>query len=282
MQTNGYSNSLPKILSNNGYKTSFFHENYGSFYNRDKLHKNIGFDNLYFLYDMDDVKSDNYNDAQFASNDLLYEKLVSKDEKFMSFFITISGHGPYTGNKYCEKDMTQKECFSSLAKKTDNFLKILLERLEKDGLLDDTIIVLYTDHHSYAYKYTEEDLSIFEKVDPAYKVKTIPFVIYNPNIGHKDFKDIYFNDIDMVPTLLNLFGIKYNPDYYIGRDVFSKDRKNLAMFTDLTWYDGKVYSGNKWEDLSTEEYKKNTEYVSDKVKLSEMIISNNYFKSIKE
>ena len=282
MNTNNYSNSLPRMLSKNGYTTASLHENYGSFYNRDKLHKNIGFDNSYFLYDMKNIEPDRYNDAQFASNDLLYEKLVSKDKKFMSFFITISGHGPYTGNKYCESSMNQKECFSTLVKKTDNFLKILLERLKKDGLLDDTIIVLYADHHSYSYKYTQEDLKIFDKVDPSYKVKPIPFVIYNPKIGHKEFKDIYFNDIDMVPTLLNLFGVKYNPDYYLGRDVFSKAHKNIAMFTDLTWFDGKVYSGNRWEDLSSEEYKKNTEYVNDKVKLSEMIISNNYLNNIKE
>ncbi len=282
MNKNNYNNSLPRMLSKNGYTTTSLHENFGSFYNRDKLHKSIGFDNSYFLYDMVKIKPIYYDDAQFASNDELYEKLVSKDNKFMSFFITISGHGPYTGNKYCDDDMDQKECFSSLIKKTDNFLKILLERLEKDGLLDDTILVLYSDHHSYSYKYTQEDLKVFEKVDPSYKVKTIPFIIYNPNIGHKDFKNIYFNDIDIIPTLLNLLGIKYNPDYYIGRDVFSKDRKNIAMFSDLTWYDGKVYSGNRWEDLSTEEYKKNTEYVNDKVRLSEMIISNNYLNNIEE
>ncbi|MBR1385434.1 MAG: LTA synthase family protein [Bacilli bacterium] len=281
INTNYYSNSLPETLNKEGYKTASFHENRGSFYNRDKLHKSIGFTDSYFLYDMKNIKKEGYDDSQFASNDLLYEKLAPDDGKFMSLFVTISAHGPYVDNKYCSKEMNQKECFSSLAKRTDNFLKILLDRLEQDGKLDDTVIVLYTDHHSYAYNYTDEDLALFKEIDQAHKVKHIPFVIYNSQLEHKDFEDIFVNDIDIVPTMLNLLGIKYNPDNYVGRDIFSDEHKNIELFSDYTWYDGEVYSGNSGLDLSKEEYQKNTEYTKDKITLSDMIISNNYYKNIK-
>ena len=40
-----------------------------------------------------------------------------------------------------------------------------------------------------------------------------------------NWEDDRVNDIDIVPTIINLFGIDYDPNNYIGTDVFSKYHK---------------------------------------------------------
>ncbi len=48
---------------------------------------------------------------------------------------------------------------------------------------------------------------------------------------------------DILPTLLNMLGIEYNPMNYIGEDVFSKYHDNFIWFSD-----GSVISSNKVND----------------------------------
>ena len=282
MNTNDYKYSLPNMFKNDGYKANSMHENNGVYYNRDKLHKALGFDNSYFLYDIL-KKPKIYNDAQMIANEELYKKLVFPDDKFMSLMITIAAHGPYDNtNGYCRKlgDHSEIECFKYLAKRTDDLFGVLLKKLERDNLLDDTVIILYTDHQSYAYNYPEDYLNSLPKVDEKHNIKAVPLVMYNPKLKAKSFDDVLVNDIDLVPTILNLWDIDYNPDNYLGIDLFSDNHKNLILFSDYSWYDGEKNSSNKGIDNTTKEYKYNTAYTKDKVDLGKMIISNNYYKML--
>ena len=124
-------------------------------------------------------------------------------------------------------------------------------------------------------------LEEFKQVDEQWKIKTIPFIIYNPSLTHTSFDDVLVNDVDIVPTILNLYGIEYNPNNYLGQDLFSNSHKNLIIFKDQNWYDGTTYSGNKSIDKNSEEYKSNFEYVKDKIDLGNMILSNNYYSKVK-
>ena len=77
----------------------------------------------------------------------------------MSFIITYSPHSPYTYEKIeCTTnlddikgiypDITNEEylCGFSAARETDNMFKLLLEKLKEDNLLEDTVIVAFSDH----------------------------------------------------------------------------------------------------------------------------------------
>ena len=247
IQKNKYSNSIPSTFANYGYDVSYIHENSGVYYNRSVLMKAMGFPNSYFLYDyLDDA--DHNNDIQLSENDDVYNKIVNdKKGKFMTFITTIIGHGPYVNNIPCSADavamQSELACFKYLANNTDEFLKILMDRLKEDKLLDDTVIVLFTDHYAYTYSYTEEELkNTYPRVDKKYNIKNLPFIIYSSNIKHKEINNILVNDVDILPTLFNMFGIEYNPNEYVGTDVFAKYHRNLVMFTDYSWYDGKIYS----------------------------------------
>ena len=282
---NNYDYSLPNMFNSKDYKTSSIHENYGTYYNRQKLHSLLGFDESYFLKDItEDLKE--FDDEQLAAKDEFYRMIVPKNEdKFMSLIVTISGHGPYdSSNDSCAKAKRTKndlDCLNYLANRTDKMIETLIKKLDKEGILEDTVLILYTDHQAYSLNYPEEYLNSLPTIDSNHNIKAIPFVIYNKGTtDSKSFDNILVNDIDMVPTILNLFDIDYDPDNYIGVDLFSKDHKNLILFSDYTWYDGNIYSGNKDVDNTTEDYKANSEYTADKINLNSMILSNNYYKSV--
>lgn len=278
-----YTYSLPNMFNNNGYVTNSMHANSGSYYNRQELHRLLGFNNSYFIKDMNkNGKYVLYNDSQMIDYNELYSKIIPQDkEKFMSFIITITPHGPYDEtNTICNENnhnSSQKDCFNYLAEDTDKFIDHLVKKLDNDGLLDDTIIVLYTDHPAYAYDYPEAYLNSLKQIDKNKKIKSIPFVIYNPNLEAKVFNNLIINDTDIVPTLLNMFGIEYNSDDYLGVDMFSSNHKNLALFTDGSWYDGNIYSANQNIDTNTKNYRTNSQYVMDKLELNKMILSNHYY-----
>ena len=278
---NEYDYSLVNLFKQAGYSTNSMHSNFGSYYNRQQLHSVLGYEHSYFLQDMSN-QYELYNDPQLVDNDDLYNKIIPHDQdKFMSYIVTITPHGPYDDtNEFCTKanhDSSQTDCFNYLAGDTDKFVDHLLKRLENDDLLKDTVIVFYTDHPAYAYDYPKDYLNSLKTIDEQKHIKAVPFVIYSQDLGYKSFDNLLFSDIDIVPTLLNMFGIDYNPDDYLGVDLFSKDHMNLSIFTDHTWYDGNVYSGDLEVDTSTESYRNNTQYVNDKLELNSMILSNHYY-----
>lgn len=276
INNNTYSNSLPNMFYNNDYITNSVHENYGKYYNREVMHQKFGFENRYFLYDI--METTYLYDPQIIQTEEIYQGITSQTDPFFSYIITISAHGPYTNNDRCTYDLDNADeltCLNYLSSLTDKMLAELLDKLEEDKLLEDTVIILFSDHYPYAYSFTEEDLANLEQIDESYQIRNIPFIIYAEDIESQEITTL-FNDVDIVPTILNLFGIEYEPSEYVGVDVFSSEHKELIFLSDYTWYDGEIYSGNYSGEI-TDQYIANTEYMTTRLELTKMIISNNYY-----
>ena len=279
INNNTYTNSIPNMFNKLGYSTQSVHENNGKYYNREILHKNIGFKNSYFLYDI----LDNYEmlyDPQIIEISDIYQNVISKElEPFYSYIVTISAHGPYTNNYRCNRDLEsghdEFSCLSHLSNLTDKMLEELLLKLEEDNLLENSVIVLFSDHYPYAYSFNDEELEKLEKIDSTYQIRNIPFIIYADGIESQEINTL-LNDVDILPTILNLFGIEYDPNTYVGVDIFSENHRNLIYLSDYSWYDGKIYSGNL-NNKDTNEYQDYYEYVTNRLKLNRMIISQNYY-----
>ena len=266
--SNKYPQSIPNVFNNSGYNTISMHQNTCDFYDRCVLHSNEMFNNSYFLLDMD--KNININDdLQLVNNDEYYNLIVPKDgNKFMSYIITMAAHGPYDDKNICNNHPTSKDCFEYLSSNTDAFIGRLIERLKEDNLFDDTVIVLYTDHQSFTFDYPKSYLKTLKNIDGNYNIKAIPFIIYSNDIKNENF-DMLVNDIDLGPTIFNLFGIDYDHNHYLGVDVFSKDHRNLLMFSNNAWYDGKNYGSG----LNFENY----HYTYKILSISDYIIYDNYY-----
>ena len=111
----------------------------------------------------------------------------------------------------------------------------------------------------------------------------MPFIIYNNGEQAKTFSKTA-STFDILPTLANLFDLDYDPRYYMGKDLFSKE-ETIVLFPNGDWVtDSAIYfaSQSKYEALDPmvdDEYIKRTnKIVSDKFTASNNTLVKNYFK----
>ena len=261
---NNFSYSLANLFKNEGYVVNSFHRTDGYVYNRDKMHLSFGY-NKYHNYEKMEIKTKNMDlDSHIIIDG--YDKIISK-EKFMSYIITYSPHPPFAYEKIeCSKNLEEikkitnetdeeKLCALSAARETDNMFKELLERLESDGILEDTVIVAFSDHPNHLYLNSNEN----EPLN-----KTI-FFIYNSEIKKHNIEKIS-SSINILPTVVNLFDLD-NKFIYPGYDVLNTNEE-YVFFRDYTYYDGK-------------EIKSATKEMIEDVDYSSNILISDYYKSDK-
>lgn len=270
---NDFKYSLPNMFKEEGYCVNSFHMNRPTFYERVNMHQQMGFEKYNSFYDYAGKFVD--VDSEILDYDNIYHDIV-KDEKFFSFIITYSAHLPYDSSnrtcreymqdKFYDKDDYETSCFKSALYDTDLFIKKLIEKLEADNKLNDTVIILYGDHLAYAY-----NKRVLMGGNEIYDLNKGIYMIYNPKLAGKKINTLN-TTIDMTPTIANLFALEqYNPNNYLGVDVFNKKANHLAYFADYNWYDGKIYSA----DLQDGIYRANKKYINDNNSYVEKLIDYN-------
>ena len=92
--------------------------------------------------------------------------------------------------------------------------------------------------------------------------------------------------MNVLPTILNLFNLYINPNYYIGEDVLDPDYMGYVFFNDYSWYDGKRYVNSEGEIVkglpTTDEYiNMISEKINNLIKKNDEVLKVNYFKVLK-
>lgn len=263
---NSFPYSMANMFKNQDYVVNAFHMNSGEYYSRQTNYSNWGYDKYYGLLDINDYKDKSYTLDRELINDVTFqEKMFPKDSKFVDYLITYSNHLPFTNTKGVCKllydmemdlddtvdtgeesssmfvQLTEEECIRKQAHETDYMMELLLKKLTELNLIDDTVIVVFTDH----YLYTVEDKTILDKYKNTSNnlINKTPFFIWQNNMKRTNIKEVT-SQLNILPTTLNLFGINYNPNYYIGSDALSQNYKGIVFFSDYSWYDGNIYVEN--------------------------------------
>ena len=263
---NSFPYSMANMFKNQDYVVNAFHMNSGEYYSRQTNYSNWGYDKYYGLLDINDYKDKSYTLDRELINDVTFqEKMFPKDSKFVDYIITYSNHLPFTNTKGVCKllydmemdlddtvdmgeesssmfvQLTEEECIRKQAHETDYMMELLLKKLTELNLIDDTVIVVFTDH----YLYTVEDKTILDKYKNTSNnlINKTPFFIWQNNMKRTNIKEVT-SQLNILPTTLNLFGINYNPNYYIGSDALSSNYKGIVFFSDYSWYDGNIYVDN--------------------------------------
>jgi arylsulfatase A-like enzyme len=98
---------------------------------------------------------------------------------------------------------------------TDNHVGEVISRLEKEGILDSTLIVFMTDHgisHARGKQFLYDEGT------------HVPFVVRGPGISQGAVREDLIEHIDLAALSLVAAGISIPPTMH-GRDVFAKDYK---------------------------------------------------------
>ncbi len=189
-------------------------------------------------------------------------------------------------------DLNNKELQYSVNEKEVLFkAEQLIANLEASGQLEDTVIALVGDHYPYTLT-TEEmnEMSDYEK-DGIVEVNKSNFIIWNSEMEEPIIVDKLGSQIDVLPTLLNLFGIEYDSRLIVGKDILS-DTGCVAIFSNYSWVsDYGTYFANKRQFVpkagktleNQDEYvKAMNNRVSNAYSISKMILDTDYYTYVLE
>ena len=302
------------MLKDKGYYTFSMHGNNGSYWNRLNLHKSLGYEKFYNYttdFVIDETIGLGLSDKSFFKQAVPKIKDISKEHKnFYGALLMLSNHTPFTDiervsdfevdfkyKKYNEKTGLYEEVSAPFLEgtKLGSYLKSVhyadqaigqfMSDLEKEGLLDNTVIVIYGDHDAKVkeaeyeryYNYnpftdsvlTEGDEGYIPVDDFYYNInRKVPFIIWSKDGGYepKNVSQV-MGMYDVQPTLGNMFGFKNN--FALGHDIFSvkENEENIVIFpngnfiTDTVYYDSQK---NKYFDL------KGYKNLSDKVSCNQV------------
>lgn len=324
--------TTPKMLKEQGYFTYVMHANNADFWNRRNMYKSIGYDKFYSKVDFEVTKENSIglglSDKEFFTQSIPYLKEINeKNDKWYGVYIMLTNHTPFSETeKYGEYPVDIKETITHEDGTTEevvypymegtklgNYFKSLhyadqalgefLAKLDEEGLLEDTVFILYGDHdarlprrdYNRLYNYDKENNDILDEDDPNYKEydsyqyelgRKVPFIIWT-----KDMKGTKLNQqitnvmgmYDVQPTIGNMFGF-YNK-YALGHDIFNTKENNIVVFPNGNWVTNKLYYNSQKEaylsltegEITEEEISKNSGYTNKLLDVSNNIIVFNLF-----
>lgn len=244
--------SMPAILNQDyGYSTAVFHGNNASFWNRSVMYKSLGYQNFFdaSYFDVSGRKAMSWGlkDKLFFKDSVQYlEKLP---QPFYTKFLTVTNHTPYAiDSEDKDPNFTVPDTGSEIVDgylETNHYLdqsiKEFYSYLDKIGILDNTVVILYGDHYGisdselkYVAPLLGKDPDSLTDLD-ILNMQRVPFIINMPGSGLGKMDDAYGGEIDVMPTLEHLLGINTKKYVQFGQDLLSKNHKQLVVFRNGDW-----------------------------------------------
>ena len=291
-------NMLPFALGNQfrrlGYTTKAYHNYLGSYYDRNISHPNMGYD---FSSMGDGYRTTNsWPDSDHEMMKITLPEYIDEPQ-FHAYYMTISGHLPYDfwANAIAIKHREEVEhldydeaikAYFACTIDLDNALGYILEELEKRGIAENTVIVLAADHYPYGLTIEQMRLLAGKHFDSTFGLYENNMIIYCPGQKPIEVNKICSN-LDILPTLSNLFDLPYDSRLFIGHDVFSDADpfvvfKCINVVTDKMKYrgdrDSAVPQDN--EEITAEDIATVKKQLAQKIKYSELILERDYYRRI--
>ena len=239
-------NYLPFCLGNAlkgmGYQAWGYHDYIGDFYNRNITHANMGY--TFKAADSGlDVKID-WPSSDLEMMEASVDDYINSGAPFHAYYMTFSGHYQYNWdnamsakNRDAVKELPYSEpvkAYIACNLELEYALEYLMQRLEEAGVADKTCIVLTNDHYPYGLTEAEYNELAGQALDTTFEKYRNSFICYVPGLSENIVVDEYCSTADILPTLLNLFGVDYDSRLLAGTDVFSSG-VHVAVLSDKSF-----------------------------------------------
>jgi lipoteichoic acid synthase len=243
--------AAPAILDQQGYTTAVFHGNYKTFWNRNVMYRQLGYDQFfdasYFDMSPGNIKNYGMKDKPFFQEAM--PMLEGLKQPFYTKFITLSNHFPFEmdpGDTTFQAgnfgDPIVNDYFQS-AHYMDAALKQFFDALKADGLYDKSIIILYGDHYGISENHNTAMAKVLgvPKITPVEnaKLQQVPLFIHVPGVQGGVQHQIG-GEVDVRPTLLHLLGIDTKKYIEFGSDLLSPQHRDWALFRNGDFVSSKV------------------------------------------
>ena len=280
-----------------GYTTYAFHDGTYKYYNRHLSHPNMGYTYKACGNGLEkSMKCKIWPQSDLEMINATYD-YYKDSEHFMTYYMTISGHLQYNfygnnmsyRNRELVKDLdksTAIKAYIAAQKELDKALEELLNKLEADGKLDDTVIVLSADHYPYGLT-TDQISEVMNIEDSKFDVHKNNLVIWSSTMKEPIEINKYGESLDILPTVLNLFGIDFDSRLLMGRDLLSNS-DGLVIFNDRSWITDKgkynastkVFTPFNNEQVDEDYIESINTKVYNKFVISKNILETNYYKYV--
>lgn len=289
---------LGNIFKKEGYNAYAFHNHTYKYYSREKSHTNIGFKYIGCGNGLEKkMNCKHWPNSDAEMMDATFDYYLKDNKPFVTYYMTVSGHLNYnfygnnmaSRNKKAVKNLkysTAVKAYYATQIELDKAMSKLLNKIEEKNLLNDTLIVIAPDHYPYGLKTSE--MNEVSKIDRSDKFENYhtSLIIYNPTIEKTEVNKVV-SGIDILPTVLNLFGMDYDSRLLMGKDIFS-ETEGLAILSDRSWVSdkgkynsvSKEFISNTNEEVSKEYIEKINTEVYQKFSMSSLILDNDYYKKL--
>ena len=242
------SESICNDLAQIGYSSHAVHNNTATFYGRNKVFSNLGFDSFTSVEYMNNIT---LNPNGWAKDDVMVDEILktlddNKNKSDFTFGITVQSHGKYNDVKTDSKDPVK--VYNAPAGKEESYEYYVNEIDEVDQMIGKlvyalgkrekpTVLVLYGDHLPSLDLSNEdlEDGSLYET----------QYIIWN-NYGLKE-KDQDLKAYELYPEVLDRIGIhtgvitQFHQQADRSSDTYQTDLKALEY--DLLYGENYIYDG---------------------------------------
>ena len=291
-----YANVFKKL----GYSTNAYHDHTATYYHRDKYIKTMGYDSYLAV---GTGLEDRMNTSLWPNSDYETIEVTTQDyinnDKFLAYYMTVSGHLNYTTNGNCMaarnweqvKDLPyshKARAYLATQIELDKAVGKLIQDLETAGKLEDTVIVISPDHYPYGLTLSElNELSNYER-DNTFEKHHTPLLIWSGSMKEPVKVEKVCSSLDVLPTVLNLFGVEYDSRLLIGNDILSNNKEQIVIFSDRSFITDKgrysavqdKFMPNEGVEIPEGYVEQISEIIYQKFKMSTMILDNDYYRKI--
>ena len=292
--------SYANVFKNLGYSTNAYHDHTATYYHRDKYIKTMGYDSYLAV---GTGLEDRMNTSLWPNSDYETIEVTTQDyinnDKFLAYYMTVSGHLNYTTNGNCMAARNWEQVknlpYSHKARaylatqiELDKAVGKLIQDLEATGKLEDTVIVISPDHYPYGLTLSElNELSNYER-DNTFEKHHTPLLIWSGSMKEPVKVEKVCSSLDVLPTVLNLFGVEYDSRLLIGNDILSNNKEQIVIFSDRSFITDKgrysavqdKFMPNEGVEIPEWYVEQISEIIYQKFKMSTMILDNDYYRKI--
>ena len=291
-------NDLPFTLGNQfkalGYTTNAYHDHSYDYYMRHLSHPNMGYTYKGLGNGLEVTPT--WPESDLEMMEVTIPEYIDQ-VPFHTYYMTVSGHMEYNfyGNAMAIKNQeyVQDLPYSDAAKaylacniELDRAMEKLLEALDQAGLAETTVISLSPDHYPYGLPISALNELWGHEVEQNFEMYKTCWILYKKGMTPETV-DRPCSNLDILPTLSNLFGLDYDSRLLMGTDVFSTAAP-LVIFENRSWITDKaMYNAATGQVTPTTDEEVTQDYidrinrqVSNKFVLSAQILDTNYYAKV--
>jgi membrane-anchored protein YejM (alkaline phosphatase superfamily) len=219
-----------------------------------------------YIHDSFEGENALQKDPQITDNMVEFINTRKKDKPFFGFMFFDAPHGPYCYPE--DEDLFQpsrssvnymtvtkkdtlilKNSYKNAIHWNDMLTKKILDALEENGYMDNTIIVISGDHGEEFY-----ERGYFGHTNAFTDMQTkVPMIIYHPDMEPKEYNYLTSHH-DLSVTFMEQIGVK-NPakDYSHGKNIFDDSDRDYVV--SAGWDDASIINNENTLVFGTQSYK---------------------------